>query len=181
MPEDKKETKSLWEHGVYLLFGDIDEESMRDAVEFVLEANMNKVHKRLKIVINSRGGELESGFALIDAICGSKIPVHTVGIGCLASMGLSIFIAGEKGERLITPNTAIMSHQWWGGQAGKEHELIAAIKGNDLTSDKIYKHYSKHTGMKVEKVKKLLFPANDVWLSPQEAREMGLCDIVKEL
>ena len=68
---------------------------------------------------------MTDGFALIDIIHGSRLPIWTVGIGMLASMGLMIFMAGEKGHRVLTPNTLILSHQWSGVDSGKEHELVS--------------------------------------------------------
>jgi len=179
MSDDK--SKSLDEFGVYTLFSDIDEESVEDAVRFVLEANLNKIHKELTLFINSHGGEVGSGFALIDVMAGSKIPIRTVGIGNLGSMGLTIFIAGHKGKRILTPNTSILCHQWAGWLDGKEHELFAAVKHHELLRDKMIKHYRKHTGLTEQEVKEYLFPPHDVWLTAAEAKSYGLCDVVKQV
>lgn len=181
MNADKDETKTLEEYGIFPLFQEIDEDSMEEAVRFILEANLNKKHDELTLIINSCGGSCHDGFALIDIMAGSKIPVRTVGIGALASMGLTIFIAGEKGKRTLTPNTLIMSHQWAGGVEGKEHELLAAFKHHQMLRDKMVKHYRKHTGLSDTDVKKYLFPASDVFLTAQEAKKLGLCDIVKDV
>jgi len=178
---DVDKSKNLAEHGVYLLFEDIEQESVADAVEWILEANLNLSQKELRLIINSCGGSCYDGFALIDVMGGSKIPVRTVGIGMLASMGLTIFIAGEKGQRILTPNTGIMCHQWWSGVFGKEHELFAAVKHHELLRDQIMRHYKKHTGLNESDIKKYLFPAHDVWLSAKEAKKLGLCDIIKEI
>lgn len=181
MADNDKSDKSLEEFGVFLLFEDIEEESVEEAVEFILEANLNKVHKELTIIINSRGGSCMDGFALIDIMSGSKIPVRTVGIGALASMGLTIFIAGEKGKRTLTPNTFVMSHQWFGGVEGKEHELLAAVKHHQLMRDKMIRHYKKHTGLNEADVKKHFFPAHDVFMTASEAKKLGVCDIVRNV
>lgn len=173
--------KTLRDHGCHLMFRDVDEESMEEAVEFILEANLNKSHEELTLIINSGGGSCYDGFALIDVMSGSAIPVKTVGLGCIASMGVSIFIAGHKGSRVLTPNTTIMCHQWAGGMWGKEHELIAAIKGNEQMTKKMINHYKKHTGLSEADVKKYFFPAHDVWLTAVEAKKLGICDIVKDI
>jgi ATP-dependent Clp protease protease subunit len=177
MPD--KEKKDLEAFGYYLYFGDVDEESTEKAIEFILEANLNKSQKELTLIVNSCGGECSSGFALIDVMKGSKLPVNTVGIGMLASMGLSIFIAGKKGTRTLTPNTSVMCHQWWSGMEGKQHELFAAIKHHELLEDRVMTHYRKCTGLNLAAVKKNLFPPNDVWLSAKEAKKLHLCDIIK--
>lgn len=178
---NKSKDKTLREHGCHLMFQGVNEESMEEAVEFILEANLNKSHKELTLIVNSGGGSCYDGFALIDIMGGSKIPVNTVGIGCIASMGVSIFIAGAKGNRVLTPNTTIMCHQWAGGQWGKEHELVAAIKGNEQMTEKLLGHYAKHTGMTTKKAREVFFPAHDVWLTAKDAKKLGLCDVIKEI
>lgn len=180
MADNKSKDNTLREHGCHLMFQGVYEESVEEAVEFIFEANLNKSHKELTLVINSGGGSCYDGFALIDAMAGSSIPVKTVGLGCIASMGVGIFIAGHKGSRILTPNTTVMCHQWAGGMWGKEHELVAAIKGNEQMTQKMINHYVKHTGLKKADVLKYFFPAHDVWLNAKEAKKLGICDIVKE-
>ncbi len=181
MAEHKVKDKTLREHGCHLMFQSVHEESMEEAVDFILKANLNKSHKELTLIVNSGGGSCFDGFALIDVMAGSSIPVKTVGLGCIASMGVSIFIAGKKGSRILTPNTTVMCHQWTGGMWGKEHELMAAVKGNEQMTQKIIAHYKKHTGLKESEVRKYFFPAHDVWLTANEAKKLGICDIVKKL
>lgn len=121
---------------------------------------------------------MHSGFALIDTMKGSEIPVHTYGLGLIASCGLLTFIAGEKGKRFITKNTAIMSHQFSWGSTGKAHELFARVKEFELSNERIINHYKKCTGLSEKDVKKYLLPAEDVWLNAKEAVDLGIADEV---
>lgn len=98
----------------------------------------------------------------------------------IASMGLMIFIAGEKGKRVLTPNTTIMSHQWSGGEFGKEHELLASVKNHKLISTMFMNHYKKHTGLTEKQIKTYLLPTSDVWLSAKEAKQLGICDEIRD-
>jgi len=91
------------------------------------------------------------------------------------------FIAGEKGHRLITPNTSILSHQWSAGAFGKEHELLATGRQFDLTTKRMIAHYKKCTGLDEQTIREKLLPPQDVWLSAQEAKKYNLTDSVKEL
>lgn len=175
-----KETKGLSEYGVHLLSGDIGE-NVDDAIEFIMEGNFNNVHNHLTLLVNSHGGFVADGFALVDVMFGSQIPVHTTGIGALASMGLSIFIAGAKGNRILTPNTLIMSHQWAGCRIGKQHELLASVKQDALVTEMVIRHYKKCTGLREKDVRKYLMPPSDVFLSAKEALKLGLCDHVREM
>jgi ATP-dependent Clp protease protease subunit len=112
---------------------------------------------------------------------GSAIPVHTVGLGIIASAGLMTFIAGKPGYRLITPNTSILSHQWSAGSYGKEHELVATQKQYDLTTKRMISHYRKCTKLSEKKIREKLLPPQDMWLSSEEALELNIADKVKEL
>lgn len=189
MSVDEKTSKSsspsdLRSNGVFLFSCDVDEESTADAIEFILEANLEESpnYDHLTLIINSHGGNVTDGFALIDVMQGSKIPVHTVGVGILASMGLMIFISGEKKHRSLTPRTMVMSHQWWGLNWGKEHELLAIKKKNDLISNMVLDHYKKNTALKKEKdIRSILLPPHDVWLSAEEALKYGICDKIKNI
>ncbi len=184
--DDKIESSGrsdLRSNGIFLFTYDVDEDSCAEAIEFILEANLEEkpTYDHLTLIINSRGGSVVDGFALLDIMAGSRIPVWTCGIGILASMGLLLFMAGTRGHRILTPNTMIMSHQWWAMNWGKEHELIAARKKNDLIADMVMRHYKRYTKLKEKEIRQILLPPSDVWLSAEEAKEHGLCDEVKYL
>ena len=132
-------------------------------------------------MICSPGGQIPECFALIDIMKGSKIPIHTVGLGCIASCGLLLFITGEKGHRVLTPNTSILSHQFSWGNWGKEHELFAQVKEFELSTKRMLDHYKKCTGLNEEEIREHLLPPEDVWLSAKEAKKLGICDNVKSV
>jgi len=173
----------LMENGVFFLNGDIDSDSVGSAIEFILEANLNPLCKwnYITMIINSPGGYVTDGFALIDIMFGSKIPIKTVGIGMIASMGLQVFLAGEKGTRTLTPNCMILSHQYAGGAYGKEHELVAAQTEQSILSDNVIRHYKRTTGLTVTEIRKYLLPPQDVWLTASDAKKHGICDVIKDL
>jgi ATP-dependent Clp protease protease subunit len=81
----------------------------------------------------------------------------------------------------LTPNTSILSHQYSWGAFGKEHELFATVKEFDLTTKRMIAHYKKCTGLSEEKIRETLLPPQDIWLSALEAKNLNLCDMVKEL
>jgi ATP-dependent Clp protease protease subunit len=169
-------------HSFFLMMEEISLSTVKTATEWILEANFTEERpEMMNLIITSPGGDLNAAFALIDVMRGSAIPVRTIGLGQIASAGLMIFIAGEKGQRILTPNTSILSHQYSWGAIGKEHELFAQIKEFDLTTKKVIDHYKKCTGLPDKKIREVLLPPQDVWLSPIEAKKLGLCDDVKEL
>ena len=172
----------LYKSGVYILMDNISSDSCKEAIEFILKQNSEKKkQKRLQFLICSNGGDVPPCFALIDVMRGSGIPIHTVGLGVIASCGLLLFITGEKGQRILTPNTSILSHQYSWGSWGKEHELFAQVKEFELSSRRLVEHYKKCTGLSEEDIRTYLLPPEDVWLSAKEAKKLGICDNVKSV
>ena len=186
--ENKKEeekfkttqTPSVEECGIYLFMDEITDVTCKDVITFIISKNLVKPYpKYLQLVINSGGGDLNSAFAVIDTMKGSAIPIYTVGLGLVASAAFAIFIAGEKGKRVLTPNTSILSHQYSWGTYGKEHELIATTREYELTTQRMINHYKKCTGLTEKKIREHLLPPQDVWLSATQAKKLGICDSVK--
>lgn len=169
-------------HSFFLLMEEVTMNTCKQAVEWVFDCNFQEERADLlNLIVCSPGGDLNAAFALVDTMRGSAIPVRTIGLGQIASAGLMIFIAGEKGQRILTPNTSILSHQYSWGAFGKEHELFAQIKEYDLTTKRMIAHYKKCTGLKEEQIRDFLLPPQDVWLSAVEAKKLGICDDVKDL
>lgn len=176
LKSDKKE------HSYYLLMDEVTQNSIRPVIEWIFDANFAEERPDvMNLMICSQGGDLTAGFALIDVMRGSAIPIRTIGLGQIASAGLMIFIAGKKNERILTPNTSILSHQFSWGSFGKAHELLAVAKEFDLTTQRMISHYKKSTGMSDAKIREILLPAQDVWLSAEEAKGYGICDHVKDM
>lgn len=172
---------TIADHGIFILSDEITSTNTSDAIEFILERNLVEKKNRLEnitLIVNSPGGEVTSAFALIDIMQGSRIPVHTLGLGQISSAGLLIFMAGKKGFRTVTPNTSILSHQYSWGSQGKEHELVAIVKEFTLTGKRMLNHYMKCTGMTEKKVKEILMPSSDVYLDGNEAVKYNIADRV---
>jgi ATP-dependent Clp protease protease subunit len=172
----------LLQEGVVIFMGDVTIESMSPLVDWILAENFSDNRKKeLTLGICSRGGDLNACFALVDVMRGSKIPIKTVGMGMIASCGLLMFISGEKGRRVLTPNTSILSHQYSWGSVGKEHELFARVREMELTTERMITHYKKCTGLNETAIRKYLLPPHDVWLGAKDAKKLGLCDKVQML
>ena len=171
----------LFQRGFHVFMGDVTQETMLPIINWIISANFTKEkkHEELTLGICSPGGDLNACFALVDIMKGSKIPIRTIGMGMIASCGLLMFISGEKGRRILTPNTSILSHQYSWGAFGKEHELFAQVKEYDLTTQRMITHYKKCTGLSEKDIRQYLLPPHDVWLSAKEAKKLGLCDEIK--
>lgn len=171
----------LTSNGILTLFDSIDNVTAQRAVEFIMAHNLvTKPLSNLTLILNSNGGSLTDGFAIIDSIVNSSIPVHTVGLGQISSSALMIFMAGAKGHRTITPNTVIMSHQWSGEVSGKMHELLSVQRDFELTEGRVKTHYIRYSNLDEQKVDKLLLPQHDVYLTAEQAVEYGLADRIQK-
>ena len=182
--DSHSDDKYLWHHGIHYFCDDFDNETTKPVIKWILEQNLTPKSERpeeLTLIINSYGGDSASCFALIEVMKGSKIPVKTIGIGIVASCGILALMSGHKGRRFITPTASILSHQYSSGSYGKDHELLADQKIQHLTRDKILRHYKKCTGLSEKKIKELLLPASDVWLTAEEAVEYGVADEIRTL
>jgi ATP-dependent Clp protease protease subunit len=179
---DQTHTQALADKGMYVLLGEINSDSVKPVIEWILHANYvsKKKHKELLLMICSQGGDLSTGFALIDTIKSSNIPIKTVGLGCVGSAGLLIFLSGTPGRRILTPNTSILSHQFSWGSDGKAHELFATMKEFDLTQRRMLAHYKSTTGLSDDEIKTSLLPPHDVWLSAEEALALNICDAISQ-
>lgn len=182
MEKDEKKEVDLEEDGYFVIMEDISESICRDAIKWILKHNLKKPSlPQITLVVCSNGGYMDPAFALVDVMKNSSIPIKTVGIGVVASAGLLIFMSGYKGMRVMTPNTLVLSHQYTSGSYGKEHDLFAQKKANEIMSGHMMSHYKKCTGLSEKQIRKCLLPPSDVWLSAKEALELGLCDSVNEI
>lgn len=96
------------------LNADIDQFSVADIVKHIMQINKEdkgrEPHERMPILlyVTSNGGEVDSGFELIDVIMNSKTPVYTINLGYQYSMGFLIGLSGHK--RFATRNAKFLMH-----------------------------------------------------------------------
>lgn len=173
-------TESL---GFHVLFGPVDDVSMKEAAEFILKANkLFNDDRDLTIFLNTIGGNCYDGFALIDLMDISRMPIRTVGLGNIMSMGVLLLCSGTKGKRIMTKNTQVMAHQFYGGSEGKFHELVSAFKAELYLEQQFMTHFKKHSTMSEKQIKDVMFGPTDRWLTPSECKKYGLIDhVVDEL
>lgn len=174
---------SLESLGSHMLFGGVDNETIRECVGFILKANqIFQPNRDISLFINTIGGDCYDGFALIDVMAISKMEIKTIGLGNIMSMGVLILSAGTKGKRYMTKNTQVMAHQFYDSAEGKFHEIASAYKANLYLEQQFYQHFKTHTSMSEKQIKEVLFGPSDRWLSPSECKKFGLIDhIIDEL
>ncbi len=133
--------------------------------------------KDIKFYINSPGGSVYDGLAIIDTMNYIQPDVQTIGIGLQASMGAMLLSCGTKGKRFILPNARVMIHQpsYGAGQAKVTDQEIELREGLYLKKT-LAEILAKQTGQKLEQVEKDM--DRDNWMSAEEAREYGIVDEV---
>ncbi len=177
----KQPGQMMWDAGIFYFAEPFTYETTKPVVNWIIEKNLLPDSERpneLTLIINSPGGSVHAAFGMIDTMKGSAIPIKTVGLGMIASCGVLAFMSGEKGKRILTRNTSILSHQYSWGSGGKEHELFARVKEFELSTMRMLEHYKRCTGLTEKKIREILLPAEDVWLTAEEAVKYGIADSV---
>ncbi|CAI8379223.1 ATP-dependent Clp endopeptidase proteolytic subunit ClpP [Alphaproteobacteria bacterium] len=132
--------------------------------------------KDIFMYINSPGGVVTSGMAIYDTMEYIRPDVSTVCIGQAASMGSLLLTAGAAGKRHCLPNARIMTHQPSGGFQGQATDIEIHAKEIISLRSRLNKIYEKHSGKTLKQIEKIM--ERDTFMSPTEAKEMGLIDEV---
>ncbi len=132
----------------------------------------------IKLYINSPGGSVYDGLAIIDTMNYIKPDVQTIGIGLQASMGAMLLSCGAKGKRFVLPNARIMIHQPSSGTEGKITDQEIALKEGIYLKKKLAEIFAENTGKDVKQVERDM--DRDNWMSAEEALKYGIVDSIIE-
>lgn len=132
----------------------------------------------IKLYINSPGGSVYDGLAIIDTMDYIEPDVQTIGIGLQASMGAMLLACGAKGKRFVLPNARVMIHQPSSGTEGKITDQEIALKEGILLKKKLAEIFAERTGKSLKQVERDM--DRDNWMSAQEALDYGIIDGVIE-
>ena len=132
--------------------------------------------KDIKLYINSPGGSVYDGLAIIDTMNYIEPDVQTIGIGLQASMGALLLASGAKRKRYALPNARIMIHQPSSGTKGKITDQEIALREGVYLKKLTIDIMSKNTGKDIKTVEKDM--DRDNWMSAEEAQKYGIIDEV---
>lgn len=160
-----------------VLFGTpVNDTTANLAVAQLLFLAADDSEKDINLYINSPGGQVYSGMAVYDTMQFVKPEVATICVGLAASMG-SVFLAGgADGKRAALPNSRIMIHQPSSGAQGQASDIEIQAKEILYIKQRINEVLAEHTGQPVEKIEE--DTDRDNFMSPEEAKEYGLIDVV---
>jgi ATP-dependent Clp protease protease subunit len=130
--------------------------------------------KDITLYVNSPGGHVTAGLAIIDTMNFIKPDVSTVCVGMAASMGAMILSAGAKGKRFVLPNSEVMIHQPLGGAEGQASDIAIAAENILKTRSVLYKMLAKNTGKSLAQIEK--DADRNFWMSGDEAVKYGIVD-----
>lgn len=178
--EDRIDLKLLENH-THFINGEINEDSIGAAIKWLIYENIDvSREKTLTLYINSTGGDLYQAFGLIDVMRSSPHIVRCIGIGAVMSAAFLIFASGDHGQRYAAKNTSFMCHQFTESMDSKYHDLKATMKENDICNERMVMILKEATGLAPSVIKKKLLPASDVYLTADEAVDLGVADHILE-
>jgi ATP-dependent Clp protease protease subunit len=158
-----------------IFLGDaIDEHVANIVVAQLLFLESQDKTKDIKLYINSPGGSVTAGLAILDTMDYIKSDVSTICIGMAASMGAVLLSAGKKGKRFALPNAEVMIHQVMGGMEGQASDIKIRAERILKMKDTLNKILSDNTGQPFAKVEK--DADRDYFMSSEEALKYGLID-----
>ena len=132
--------------------------------------------KEISMYINSPGGSVTAGLAILDTMRMIKCPVATYCVGQAASMGAILLAAGEKGRRHALPHSRIMIHQPWGGAQGKASDIEITAREILRLKDILNGVLAESSGKKLEDVAH--DTDRDYFMSAEDAKNWGIVDKV---
>lgn len=159
---------------IVFLTGTIDSETanMIIAQMFYLEAEDPK--QDVKLYINSCGGSMTSGYAILDTMQFIKPNVSTFCIGTAYSMASVLLMAGKKGKRYALPHSEVLLHQPLGGCSGQASDIEIHAKNILRMREEMYGVVEKFTDLEREKI--VSITDRDTYLTAHQALEYGIID-----
>ncbi|MBT3282715.1 ATP-dependent Clp endopeptidase proteolytic subunit ClpP [bacterium] len=166
----------LLKERIIFLSGPIEDDTANIVIAQLLFLQSEDPKKDISLYINSPGGSITSGMAIMDAMNHIKPDVSTVCVGIAASMGSLLLSAGKKGKRYILPNAEVMIHQPWGGVQGQATDIDITARHILSTRDRLNKILVKNTGKTLKEIEKDV--ERDFYMSSDDAKKYGIVDEV---
>ncbi|EPD08923.1 ATP-dependent Clp protease proteolytic subunit [Lacticaseibacillus paracasei subsp. paracasei Lpp70] len=159
---------------IIMLSGEVNDQMANSVIAQLLFLDAQDSEKDIYLYINSPGGVITSGLAMLDTMNFIKSDVQTIAIGMAASMASVLLAGGTKGKRFALPNSTILIHQPSGGAQGQQTEIEIAAEEILKTRRKMNQILADATGQTIEQIKK--DTERDHYMSAQEAKDYGLID-----
>ncbi|MES2985916.1 MAG: ATP-dependent Clp protease proteolytic subunit [Patescibacteria group bacterium] len=166
----------LLKDNIIFLNGEVNHDSASIVIAQLLFLASEDSKKDIKLYVNSPGGSVVDGLAIIDTMNHIKNDVSTICVGMAASMGAMILSSGAKGKRFALPNSEVMIHQPLGGYEGQASDIEIRAKRILEAKETLAKMISKNSGQPMSKVEKDM--DRDYFMGADAAKKYGLIDKV---
>lgn len=164
----------LLKERIIFLGGAIDDAVANTVIAQLLFLQSEDPKKDISLYINSPGGSVTAGLAIIDTMKHIKPDISTVCVGMAASMGSHILAAGAKGKRFALPNAEIMIHQPHGGVEGQTSDLAIRAEWYIKLKKRLSKMMAEATGQPLDKIEK--DEDRDFFMDAADAKKYGIID-----
>lgn len=161
---------------IIFVTGEIDIEMANIIVAQLLFLEKENPDEPIQMFINSQGGMITAGMAILDTMNYIKCDISTIAVGLAASMGSILLANGKKGQRFALPNSKILIHQPLGGAEGQASDIAIAAEQIIKSRTILYEFLAEKTGRSIKEIEK--DADRDKYFTAKEAKEYGLIDKV---
>ena len=161
---------------IIMLTGPVEDNKANSIIAKLVFLDAQDPTKDIYLYVNTPGGSVSAGLAIVDTMNFIKADVQTIVMGTAASMGTIIASSGTKGKRFMLPNAEYMIHQPMGGTGGGTQQTDMAIAAEHLlkTRNKLEKILAENSGKTVKQIHK--DAERDYWMSAEETLAYGFID-----
>ena len=179
------------------IYGDINEERCAETLYSMLllqksgvrlepldpkdpESDLIEIYEPFDFYVSSHGGSAVEMFSLYDVMrqIRQTMPIHTIGLGKVMSAGTLLLASGTKGERRIGRFCRVMIHGVISGQHGHLADIENEFDEAKMTQKMYIEALAEETNMTERYIRNLIKKKSNVYLSAQEAVDLGLADII---
>lgn len=166
----------LLKERIVFVTGPINDDIANLIVAQLLFLEAEDPKKDIFLYVNSPGGSVSAGLAIVDTMNHIKPDVATVCLGMAASMGSIILSQGAKGKRSILQNAEVMIHQPWGGAQGQASDIEITARHILRTRERLNKMLADATGKKLAEIQN--DTDRDFFMTAEEAKKYGIVDTI---
>ena len=165
---------------IVMLTGPVEDNMANSIIAQLLFLDAQDPTKDIYLYVNTPGGSVSAGLAIVDTMNFIKADVQTIVMGTAASMGTIIASSGAKGKRFMLPNAEYMIHQPMGGTGGGTQQTDMAIAAEHLlkTRNKLEQILADNSGKTVKQIHK--DAERDYWMSAEETLAYGFIDKIMD-
>lgn len=165
---------------IIMLTGPVEDNMANSIIAQLLFLDAQDNTKDIYLYVNTPGGSVSAGLAIVDTMNFIKSDVQTIVMGMAASMGTIIASSGTKGKRFMLPNAEYLIHQPMGGAGNGTQQTDMAIVAEQLlkTRKRLEKILADNSGKTIKQIHK--DAERDYWMDAKETLEYGFIDAIME-